>query len=154
MRFFPLSSPIFALLVFLWGVFWWNFGGFKKPGPSSRWGFARQPESQNVTIEGPGLHKHHQNSTTPRERDKWSKNRVGEGKKRAKFWAVRRKAEVRKRAEEGCPTDGRGGPAETGRERTKHNTQQHKQQHTHTTTKTINNIQSNSNPKKMDINRV
>ena len=119
----------------------------------------RQPESLNVHISGFRPSKHHQNSTKgpPRERRK-NENCGGEGKKSAKFWAVRRRGPAEGRSGE----EGRGTTqildqthtADTHRVRRKvgithktaHNTRhtthptQPKQQHTnhtnHTTTHT------------------
>ena len=49
--------------------------------------------AQTGTFEGPGLQKHHQNSTRrhPKEGRKRTKTVAGEGKKRAKLWAVQRR---------------------------------------------------------------
>ena len=55
----------------------------------------RQPGTPNVHISGPRRFKHHQNSTrrTPkREKEERTNCSAGRGKKRAKFWAVRRRA--------------------------------------------------------------
>ena len=63
----------------------------------SRRGFTRQPEPKRVHFRPPALRKHHQNSTRRHpERDKKSKHGAGRGKKRAKFWAVRRRGVRRK----------------------------------------------------------
>ena len=57
--------------------------------PRSRRGFTRQPKSPNVHIRAPRRFKHHQNSTRrPPEREERVKIVAGEGRKRAKFWAV------------------------------------------------------------------
>ena len=60
------------------------------------------PGAQKCTFEGPGLQKHHQNSTREnhQEREERMKIVAGEGKKRAKFWVVRRR--------EGGSAGGRG----------------------------------------------
>ena len=55
------------------------------------------PELQTCTFTGPSLQKHHQNSTRRHRERKRTKMRTGEGKKRAKYWAVRRRV-VRRRA--------------------------------------------------------
>ena len=62
--------------------------------PRSRPGFTRQPESPNVDIFGPQPSK---NTTKiqredPQEKEEIMKIVAGESKKRAKFWAVRRRA--------------------------------------------------------------
>ena len=61
----------------LLGVFFsLNFGGVFATGASHD-----SPRAQTCTFEGPGLQKHHQNSTRRHpERDKKSKNGAGEGK--------------------------------------------------------------------------
>ena len=72
-----------------------------KPPSKPLRGFTRQSESPNVHISGPrALQKHHENSTRrhreEREREREKKNEMGAGKKRAKFWVVRRRG-VRRR---------------------------------------------------------
>ena len=110
--FFPFPPPFRCFCVSL-GVFSWNFGGVLKrrcpemctfgvlwlscasPGGPVWWGrrgFTRQPESPNVHISGFRRSKHHQNSTRRHpERHRKSKTVAGKGRKRAKFWAVRRR---------------------------------------------------------------
>ena len=65
--------------------------------------------AQTCTFEGPGLQKHHQNSTRRHpEREEKNKFCGGRGKKRANFWAVQGK---------GCPAEGgpgKGGPGKGG----------------------------------------
>ena len=56
------------------------------------------PRAQTCTFQGPGIQKHHQNSTKGPLREGTKERKMWwESKKRAKFWAVRRRA-VRKRA--------------------------------------------------------
>ena len=107
------------------GPVWWG-----------RRGFTRQPESPNVHIQGFGLQKHHQNSKRRHpERHKKSETVAGKGRKRAKFWAVRRRG-VRRRwgPAEGGP--GKSKPATTttptqqNNTTTQHNTKQQHKQHT------------------------
>ena len=63
------------------GPVWWD-----------RRGFTRQPESPNVHISGFRPSKHHQNSTRRHPgRHRKSETVAGKGRKRAKFWAVRRR---------------------------------------------------------------
>ena len=73
-------------------------------------------ELQTCTFQGPGLQKHHKNSTKgpPREGEKNENIVVGEGEKRAKFWAVRRRVVQRRGGVQregvssggGCPAAG------------------------------------------------
>ena len=110
-----------------------TFGCRVKPRrPRSRRGFTRQPESPNVHISGPRPSKHHQNSTNrhPRERGKRAKIVAGEGKKRAKFWAVRRKvgpAESGENAQNTAhkSTTKQHNTTKTTRHNTRHPTTQH-----------------------------
>ena len=79
------------------GPVWWG-----------RLGFTRQPESPNVHISGSLPSKHHQNSTrTHPERHRNSETVAGKGRKRAKFWAVRRtgvrRTGVRRNVVQGSP---------------------------------------------------
>ena len=101
-RFFSLLP----LLSFSWGPyveFWWclkrrgpemcTFGvlglSCASPGAPVWWGC---PGFTHVYISGSGLQKHQQNSTQgPQERERRMKIVAGGGKKRAKFWAVRRR---------------------------------------------------------------
>ena len=97
-------------------------------------------EPQKCTFEGPGLQKHHQNSTR-RHPEREEKNEFcgGRGQKRAKLWAVQGK---------GGP--GKGGPNQTPhetplRETAKQAPTPHSTQHTaHTTHTTHNTHKSNS----------
>ena len=103
--FFPFPPTFRSHCVSL-GVFSWNFGGVLKRcrvrAPAARSGGAAgvshdSPRAQTCTFDGPGLHKHHQNSTRrPPERHKKSTNGGREGRKRAKFWAVRRRTVQRR----------------------------------------------------------
>ena len=70
-----------------------------------RRGFTRQPESPNVHISGFRPSKHHQNSTRRHpERHRNSETVAEKGRKRAKFWAVRRRGvQWRGGPAEGCP---------------------------------------------------
>ena len=119
--FFSLSRHNFLSFFSLLGVFSWNFGGVfeaqagalkcarlefsgcRVRAPAGRSGGAAgvphdSPRAQTCTFQGPGLQKHQQNSTKgPQERERRMKIVAGGGKKRAKFWAVRRRA-VRRRA--------------------------------------------------------
>ena len=92
------------------------------------------PRAQTCTFEGSGLQKHHQNSTkrTNKRGKKRIKTVAGEGKKRAKFWAVRRRG-VRRRE---VPRRGvrRRGPEHT-----------HHTQHTPTPTPTTIHTKTNHN---------
>ena len=74
----------------------------------SRRGFTRQPESRNVHILGSRLSKTPPkfHEKTPKETEK-ERNGRGRGKKRAKFWAVRRRA-VRWRKGSGVGWSGAG----------------------------------------------
>ena len=68
-------------------------------------------ELQTCTFKGPGLQKHHQNSTRrPQRERKRAKMGAGEGKKSAKFWAVQRRGVRRRVVQGGGP--GAGGPAQ------------------------------------------
>ena len=122
---FPSPAPIFALFVSLWGssrgflVVFESAGALKcarleflgcrvKPRRvRSRLGFTPQPESPNVDIWGPRSPKTPPKfkKKTPRENRK-NENCGGRGKKKAKFWGVRRKG-VQERA-----VLGKGGPGE------------------------------------------
>ena len=91
--FFPSPAPIFALFCLSLGsilvVFWWCL---EAPGPSN----VHVWRAETCSLEGPGLHKHHQNSTRRHTvRDKKNEMVAGEGK-RAKFWGVRRRGVRRK----------------------------------------------------------
>ena len=90
-------------------------GGPKAAGVSHH-----SPRAQTSTFEGPGLPKHHQNSTR-RHPEREEKNEFfgGRGKKRAKFWVVQ---------EKGGP--GKGGPNQTLKNR---ETRTHATQQTHNT---------------------
>ena len=80
---FPSPATIFFLFFSLLGSF---------RGILGRRGFTRQPESQTCTFEGPGAIKHQIPRKGPPEREeKTEKIVAGEGKKRAKFWAVQEK---------------------------------------------------------------
>ena len=141
-RFFsPSPAPIFALSSLSGSLlveFWWFFEGretqmctfglldkrVETPAASGPPGLS--PRAQTCTFEGPGLHKNHQNSTrrhTVRERKitKWWRER---GKKRAKFWGVRRKVV------QGSPNQQQ--PQQHIQQHTTQNTQQNTQQHTTT----------------------
>ena len=114
--FFPPPATIFFLLSLSWGPFvefWWCL---KRRGPemctfgvlglSCEAPAAPKPQglhtiktrAQTCTFQGPGLQTtHHQNATKrPQERERRMKIVAGGGKKRAKFWAVRRRV-VRRR---------------------------------------------------------
>ena len=97
--FFPSPATVFYSFSLSFGLFrefWWCL---------------KRRDPQTCTFEGPGLQKHHQNSTkrTKREGEK-NKHFCGRGKKRAKFWAVRRRRVLRRGSCGGGP--GGGGPAE------------------------------------------
>ena len=105
-----------------------EFSGCRvKPGrPRSRRGSHHNPRAQTCTIEGPGLHKNHQNST--RRCTVSDKNRAklvaGDGKKKAKFWAVLRRGVP----PEGGP--GEGCPAQRGPNHHQHEPQPQQQRTT------------------------
>ena len=79
-------------------------------------------ELQTCTFQGSGLQKHQQNSTKgPQERERRMKIVAGKGRKRAKFWAVRRRVVqrrvvrrrgVQRRIVQRGGVHRRGGPAE------------------------------------------
>ena len=89
-RFFP--SPAAKIRSFLpsLGVFSLNFGGvFEAPGRSNVHVWALQ----TCTFEGPGLQKHHQNSTRrPPEREEKNEFSGGRGKKERNFGRSRGRA--------------------------------------------------------------
>ena len=117
--FFSFLPPQFFFLLSLsWGLFVEFCWCLKRRGPEmctfgvlglscaspggpvwwGRRGFTRQPESPHVHISGPWPSKTPTNSTKgPQERGRRKKIVAGGGKKRAKFWAVRRRV-VRRRA--------------------------------------------------------
>ena len=68
-----------------------------------RRGFTRHPRVQTCTFKGSGLQKHQNSTRRHPERHKKSEMVAGEGKKSAKFCAVRRRG-----------VQWRGGPAEGG----------------------------------------
>ena len=143
--FFSLSRHKIRSFLPSLGVFsWWS--GPRRPGLVGPPGFhttVREPK-QTCTFEGPGLQKHHQNSTR-RHPEREGKNEFcgGRGKKRAKFWAVQGRA-VPGRAVPGRAVPGRAVPgrAVPGHDQTKTlkppqgnretNTHKHTQKHTHT----------------------
>ena len=99
--FFPLSRHCFHSFFSLFGVFSWNLWCSKRRGPESTFGVLglsceapAAPETAGVshdsTFEGPGLQKHHQNSSRrhPNQRKKKNEHGAGEGKQRAKFWGI------------------------------------------------------------------
>ena len=112
--FFPLPSPFSFFFSLFLGVFSWNFGG-------------------------PGLQKHHQNSTRrPPERENKNENGGGRGKKKSEiFGGPAEGGPVEGGLEEGGPAE--GGPAEGGpaggrsRGRVVRTTQTTPTQHTHHT---------------------
>ena len=74
------------------GVLWLLCAAPAAPKPSHD-----NQRAQTCTFEGPGLQTHHQNSTRRHpEGDKSKNGGAGEGRKRAKFWAVGKRA-VRRR---------------------------------------------------------
>ena len=64
-------------------------------------------ELQTRTFERPGLQKHHQNSTRRHPETQKERNGGGKGRKRAKFWAIRRRGvqwrEVQRKVVQGSP---------------------------------------------------
>ena len=141
--FFPSPATVFILFSLSFGLFRGILVVFEAPGPSNvrvwssrvvvceprRPGLVGPPgfhttarELQTCTFEGPGLQKHHQNSTKKTKREgKKNKNCGGRGKKRAKFWAVRRRG-VRRR-----------GVRWRGPEHPPHTQQQHRTTHCNNT---------------------
>ena len=110
----------------------------RRPGLVGPPGFHTTAREPKRTFQGPGLQKPHQNSTKgpPRERRK-NENCGGRGKKRAKFWAVRRRGRENGRGPDTHNTDTHNTHQHTP---THTNTQQHTTTHTntqqHTTTHT------------------
>ena len=78
--------------------FWMLNFGTTKSGALKGAGVSHDsPRAQTCTFQHPGLQKHHQNLTKgPQERERRMKIVAGEGKKRAKFWAVRRRVVQRR----------------------------------------------------------
>ena len=112
--FFPSPATVFILFSLSFGLFRGILVVFEALGRSNVhvW-TAREPKRAHLRVPV------FKNITKiqrkrPKEREKRMKTVAGEGKKRAKFWAVRRRA-VRWR--EGGPAEGgpaEGGPAEGG----------------------------------------
>ena len=91
------------------------FGRVRVPAAPKPPGFhTTARELQTYTLEGPGLQKHHQNSTRrPPEREEKNEFCGGRGKKRATFWAVQGKG-VQGKGGVGKGGPGKGGPGKGG----------------------------------------
>ena len=158
---FPLPPQFFSFFPLFWSLSW-NFGGVSEgrdaqmctfgvlglscasPGGPVWWGrrgFTRQSESPNVHISGsrPSKTPPKFNEKDQEEREKRIKTVAGEGKKRAKFWAVRRRGVQRRGVR-------RRGPEHTHHTHT--TTQKtHNTQHTHNKQAKTNNIEHFPTPK-------